>query len=187
LPYWISFVFFPILYGGLFLAFFLFGEAIDQPHPAYFDGSTWLTRGVSEFLKLDMVAVVAGMLLTIVVDAVAQRNRPRDHRYYPQLLNIWRGRRLLHVRLILIFGGLLIVGGYADSVAAVWGAQQGPHGLIWPPRRVFEACYMLWGMLWVADCASRPNGRTMAAAIGYLCLGILLPTGGLGGGGVLVE
>ena len=154
LPYWVSFIFTPILYVGLSFAFFLFGEAIDQPHPAYQTG-TWLAYGVAQF-HMEMIAIaVVGMLIVIAIDAVVQTSRPRDRIYYPQLLNVWRGLGLLHVRLIVIIGGLIIAGFYADTVVAVWRASIGPVGWVWPPKRVFEACLKLWGLLWLADCASR--------------------------------
>ena len=175
LPYWTLFIFIPILYFGLGFAFFLFGEAIDQPHLAYLDGSNWLTHGVSFFFHLEMIAtVVVGMLIVIAFDAALQRNRPRDGAYYPRLANVWRNLGLFHVRLILIIGGLLVVGYYATTVVEVWSAQQRPVGWVWPPKRVFAACQILWGLLWLADCASRPNRGTMAAAIGYLCMTLLL-------------
>jgi hypothetical protein len=170
LPYSTSFIIVPILYGGLGLVFFLFGEAIDQPHPMYADGSTWLTHGVSPEI---IVVLVVGMLFAVAIDAVVQKDRPRDRVYFPQLLNIWHGLSSLHVRLILVIGGLIVVCCYADSVVAVWLAQQGSGGWVWPPKRVFQACSALWGVLWLADCASRPNRGTMAAAIAYLCMTLL--------------
>lgn len=167
LPYWASIIFTPILYGGLVFAFFIFGEAIDQPHPAYLDGSNWLTHGVAnggQFIPF----VAAGMLIVVVIDSLIQKSRPRDCAYYPRLANIWCGLGLLHVRLILIIGGLLIFGYYATTVVEVWSARQHAGGWVWPPKRVFESCHLLWGLLWLADCASRPNRSTMAAAIGYI-------------------
>ena len=46
-----SVIFMPILYGGLTFIFFIFGEAIDQPHPDYAEGN-WLTHGVAEGIPL---------------------------------------------------------------------------------------------------------------------------------------
>ena len=179
LPYWTAFIFTPILYGGLTFAFFLFGEAIDQPHPEYLDGN-WLTHGAAEGSQFAPIIAI-GVLIMIAIDAAVQGSGPRDRAYYPRLGSICLG--LLHVRLILIIGGLLIVGYYATTVIEVWSANQLPGGWVWPPKRVFEACQFLWGLLWLADCASRPKRGTMAAAIGYLFVMLLLPTGG----GVLRE
>jgi hypothetical protein len=85
---------------------------------------------------------------------------------------------MIPVRLILIIGGLLVVGWYAGSVVAVWSAYQSPGGLVWPPKRVFAICQCVWGLLWVADCTSRPHRGTIVAAIGYLCMTLLLAAPG---------
>jgi hypothetical protein len=183
LPYWTSLVLTPILYGVLAFAFFLFGEAIDQPHPAYLSGN-WLTHGVAQFFQVEkLTTIMAGMLIVVAIDAAVQRSRPRDRSYCPRLPSLWRGLSSLPVRLILVIGTLLVVGWYADSVIAVWSARQSPGGWVWPPKRVFAACQILWGLLWLADCASRPNRGTIAAAIGYLCMTLL----SLSDGSVLRE
>jgi hypothetical protein len=177
LPYWTAFLLVPILYGCLTLAFSLFGEVIDQPLPWYVDGGTWLPRGVADSLQFELIVLVmTGVLIAVTIDAAVQSSRPRDRAYYPLLPNVWRGLGSLHVRLILIVGGLIVAGRYADTVIAVWSASQGAGGLVWPPKRVFDACRLLWGLLWLADCASRPNRGTMAAAIGYLLMMWLLPS-----------
>ena len=178
LPYWTSFAFTPVLYGGLNFAFFLFGEAIDQPHPEYSDGGSWLTHGVANICQ-SIPMLVAAMIVIVVVDAALQSSRPRDGAYFPRLVNLWRGLRLLRVRLLLIIGGLLVVGYYATTVIEVWSACQKPCGWVWPPKRVFAVCQFLWGLLWLADTASRPQRGTMIAAIGYLlCLMLLFPADG---------
>jgi hypothetical protein len=178
LPYWTSFAFTPLLYCGLAFGFYVFGEAIDMPHPDYAEG-TWLTRGVAEGVVM-LPPVGVGMLILVAIDGAIQRGRPRDSGYYPRLANVWRGLRLPRVRLILIIGGALVVGYYASTVIEVWSAGQRPCGWIWPPKRVFVACQFLWGLLWLADCASRPRGGTMAAAIGYLFTALLMmPEGGV--------
>jgi hypothetical protein len=170
-PYRTSLALTPILYVGLAFAFFIFGEAIDQPHPACVSGN-WLTHGVADFVGFG-VLTTAGMLIVVALDAAVQTCRPRDRSYYPRLQNIWRGRRALPVRLIFIIGGLLIVGYYADSVVAVWRESQDAGGWVWPPKRVFVVCQIMWGLLWLADCTLRPNRGTIAAAVGYLCMALL--------------
>ncbi len=172
----------PVLYGSLTFAFYIFGEAIDQPHPGYFNGGNWLTKGVADGVPFALFAAI-GMLIVVAIDGAIQTSRPRDSAYYPRLANVRHGLSSLHVRLLLIVGGSLILVAYGESVVTVWLVNQRPHGWVWPPKRVFAACHLLWGLLWLADCASRPRRGTMAAAIGYLSLGLLLPTGG----GVLVE
>lgn len=178
LPYWTTFILTPTLYGGLAFAFYVFGEAIDQPHPAYLDGSNWLTHGTAFGGQL-ILPIMAGMFVLVAIDAALQRNRPRDGAYYPRLRRVWHGLGSLRVRWILIIGGLLVVGSYTDSVISIWSAHHSPGGWVWPPKRVFAACHFLWGLIWVADCASRPNRGTMVAAIGYLCMTLLLPSGGV--------
>jgi hypothetical protein len=178
LPYWTTFILTPALYGGLVFAFYVFGEAIDQPHPDFLDGSNWLTHGMASGGQW-ILPIMAGMFFLISIDAAMQKSRPRDRQYYPRLLSVWRGLPSLSVRWILMIGGLLIVGNYADSVIAVFSAHQGPGGWVWPPKRVFAACHFLWGLMWVADGASRPSRGTMVAAIGYLFMTLLLPSGGV--------
>ena len=178
LPHLASFIFTPILYGGLAFAFFVFGETIDQPHPDYAEGN-WLTRGATSGIAFFLFAAVA-MLIVVAIDAAVQRGRPRDCAYYPRLSQLSRGLDCLHVRLILIIGGTLIVGYYAMTVVEVWSSAQRPSGWQWPPKRVFLACHFLWGLLWLADCASRPRRGTMVAAIGYLLLSLLMLPMGFG-------
>ncbi len=175
MPYLASVIFMPILYGGLTFIFFIFGEAIDQPHPDYAEGN-WLTHGVAEGIPLVVLAAIA-MLILVGIDALIQRSRPRDAAYYPQLSNLWHGP--LYVRLILIIGGALILGYYGMTVVEVWSSCQRPCGCVWPAKRVFVVCNLLWGLLWLADCASRPRCGTIMAAVGYVCLAtlILLPLG----------
>jgi hypothetical protein len=175
LPDWSSFIFIPILYGALGLAFFLFGEAIDQPHP---DGG-WLARGAASSVQF-ITPIMAVMVVLVTIDGALQPSRPRDRGYYPRLASVWRGLGSPHVRLILIIGGLFVIGWYAQSVIAVWSANQSHCGWVWPPKRIFAACQLLWGLLWLADSASRPHCGTMIAAVGYLCATLLFgPPGGV--------
>jgi hypothetical protein len=178
LSYLASAIFTPFLYGALGFAFFIFGEAIDQPHPDYAEGN-WLTRGAVGGISFMFLAAM-GMLILVTIDAAVQGSRTADGAYYPRLANLWRGLNLLHVRLILIIGGTLIVGYYAMTVVEVWSSAQRPSGWQWPPKRVFLACHFLWGLLWLADCASRPRLGTMTAAIGYLLLSLLMLPMGFG-------
>ncbi len=168
----------PVLYCALPFVFYILGEAIDQPHPEYAEGN-WLTRGVAAAGEFTLpIAVVMSVLVGI--DAAMQRNRPRDNAYYPRLSSLRHGLDLLHVRLILIVGGTIIVGYYAMTVVEVWSSHQRQCGWVWPPKRVFDTCNFLWGLLWLADCASRPRRGTMVAAIGYLLLSLLMLPSGFG-------
>jgi hypothetical protein len=172
LPYWTSLILAPILYGVFAVVFSIFGEAIDQPHPIFANGSDWLTRGAvygGQFFPFVVIAIA----ILVAVDGAVQGSRPRDGAYYPRLGNVGRGLGLLHVRLILIIGGLFIVGYYAPTVIEVYSAHQGSMGLVWPPKRVFAVCQLLWGLLWLADSEMRPKYGTMTAAVGYLCITLL--------------
>jgi hypothetical protein len=179
LPYWTSFIVAPILYAILNFVFFLFGEAIDQPHPAYLDGSTWLDHAVANGLQFTPYVVIATFII-MAIDCAVQRSRPRNGAYYPRLSSVWLGLGSVRVRLVLTIGLLLVIGYYSPSVIEVWRAHQSPGGWVWPPKRVYAACHFLWSLLWIADCQSRPNRGTMAAAIGCLVMTyLLLPNGGV--------
>jgi hypothetical protein len=168
LPLWTTFILIPGLYGVLTFAFYIFGEAIDQPHPEYMEGN-WLSRGAA---AAGGVCVFIGIVVfgITAIDAAVQKGRPQDRAYYPRLTNLQSGLALLHVRLILIFGGALILVYYGITVVEVFASAQRPSGWQWPPKRVFLTCQMIWGLLWLADCAARPRHGTMAAAIGYLVI-----------------
>ena len=107
LPYWTTFIFTPALYGGLAFVFYIFGEAIDQPHPAYLDGSNWLTHGTTSGGQF-ILPIMVGMFVLVAIDTVVQKSRPRDCAFSPRLRSIWHGIGSLHVRLILIIGVLLL-------------------------------------------------------------------------------
>jgi len=171
-PYFVSFILTPVLYCALAFAFFLFGEAIDQPHPEYAEGD-WLTRGLAHSLQIAPL-IAAAMLLLIALDAAAQIGRPKDPAYYPRLASFWHSLHSLGPRLLLIIGASLVVGYYADSVISVWSANQLAGGWVWPPKRVFVTCHLLWGLFWLVDCASRPGGGTIGVAIGFLCMVLFL-------------
>jgi hypothetical protein len=172
LPYSTNFILTPLLYCILAFAFFMFGEAIDQPHPIYAHGN-WLTSGVANFIQFIPIFAVAALIL-VAIDAAVQRGRPRDSAYFPRFSTLWRGLSSIQIRLVLIVGVSLVLGYYAVSVIDVWSAQHSRAGLIWPPKRVFVTCCFLWGLLWLADCLPRPRRGTMAAAVGFLCLTFLL-------------
>jgi hypothetical protein len=180
MPYLVSLILTPVLYCALAFAFFLFGEAIDQPHPEYAEGN-WVTHGVLQFLKFAPL-IAAVMLVLVVLDASAQISRPKDRVYYPQIVRLCHGIHSLSVRLVLIVGISIVVGYYGDTVIAVWSAEQVASGCVWPPKRVFVACHLLWGLLWLLDCTSRPYGGTIGAAIGFLCIALFLLMPALGFG-----
>ena len=128
----------------------------------------WLTRAVvGSTVTTALTAIL--LLPPVAFNFESPKARLRGHAYYPQLGNIRRGLRLLHVRLILMIGGLLVVGYYTVTVIQVSWPQQSGYMLCLPPR-VWISCHLLWGLLWLADCASRPNRDMVKVAIGYLCI-----------------
>ena len=170
------FVFTFILLCGLAFAFCLFDATINQPHPEYVVSSpatdAWLVRAVVGSAVSALLTATL-MLLPVSYHFESRNGGPRDWAYYPRLLNVWRGLRILRVRLILVIGGLLVFGYYAESVIAVPSSQRA-HGHVWPSPRVMITCHLLWGLLWLADCASRPQRGMAKVAIGYLCITIIL-------------
>lgn len=160
-------IFTPILYSILILAFFLFGEVIDQPHPIYLQGN-WITVALSNFLPVLPLMFIA-ILILVALDAVLQQSHPRDVAYYPRMSQLRGVVSRTECRLTLAIGVLLVLGYYTLTSIDVWEARQRP-ATIWPPKRVFVACNFLWGFLWLADCLARPKKGTIAAAIGFLVL-----------------
>ena len=118
------------------------------------------------------------MLILVAIDALIQE-AAQEMALIIHSFQISGTARLFHVRLILIIGGALIVGYYGMTVVEVWSSCQRPSVAYGPPKRVFVVCNLLWGLLWLADCASRPRCGTITAAVGYVCLAllILLPLG----------
>jgi hypothetical protein len=169
-------IFVPALYCILATSFFLFGEAIDQPHPAYVNGN-WITVALANFLPgLPFVGIATAAL--VALDGSVQQSRPRDVAYYPRFWNLRIALSRFEIRLSLLVGVMLVFGYYAATVVDVWHNEQLP-ATVWPPKRVFVTCFFLWELLWLADCLSRPKHGTIAAAIGFLCLTFffLLPLG----------
>jgi hypothetical protein len=167
---WKLFVFTAILFYGLDFAFGLFDAAVNQPHPEYIDGgqitNAWVLRAVAGSAAAAPLPAIF-LLIPVAFNFESPRGRRWGHAYYPQLANVRRGLRLLHVRLILMIGGLLVVGYYAATVIEVSSKR---CGIVCPPERVWISCHLLWGVLWLADCASRPNRDIVKVAIGYLCI-----------------
>jgi hypothetical protein len=170
-------VFIPVLYCTLATIFFLFGEAIDQPHPAFLIGN-WVTAALDNFWPVLPIVGIATVIL-VALDGVVQQSRPRDVAYYPRFSNLRTALARFELRLPLVIGLMLVFAYYAFTVVEVWHNQQYPGELYWPPKRVFLTCLFLWEVLWLADCLSRPRHGTIVAAIGYLCFTFffLLPFG----------
>jgi hypothetical protein len=172
LPSWTSFVVGPALCGTVAFASYIFGEAIDQPHFPYSDDE-WFLQAVVQGAVIGAVGLLL-MIVIVAIDAATQQGQPRDCRYYPRLRNLKLGLRSLNVRLILIIGGFLIAAYYSTTVIEVWSPSRNLPCWLWPPKRIFLSCQLLWGLLWLADCSSRPGRGTVVAAIGFLVLSLLL-------------
>jgi hypothetical protein len=176
LPSLASFVVSALLYCTLAFTFFFLDAAIDKPHPAYLNDrrqvtDAWLIVALADAAKA-VPFTAGGVLVLIAINEAVPTSGPKDRAYYPRLLNVWRGLGLPHIRLLLIAGVLLVVGYYALTVVEV-SSRQKVCGVVWPPSRVWITCHFLWGLLWLADCASRPHRGMMDVAIGYLCITLL--------------
>ncbi len=164
LPYWKSFIFTAILFCGLDFAFLLFDAAINQPR--HYSAQEWLAQVAAASAFAAPLAPIF-LLIPVILHLEPRTSGPKDRAYYPRLANVWRGLRLLKVRLILMVGGLLVVGYYAATEIEILSAHR-HESLNWFPPRVWISCHLLWGLLWLADCESRPDCGMMKVAIGYL-------------------
>jgi hypothetical protein len=165
-----------VLFCFLGFVFPLLDAAINQPHPSYIDGPTltnaWLGRAMA---GAAIIAPITAMVLLLPVAAhlESRSGGSTDRAYYPQLANIWRKLGLVRVRVILLIGGLLVFAYYAATTIHVQAAQK-VCGMVFPESRVWLSCQVLWGVLWLADCASRPNRGMLKVAIAYLCIAVVL-------------
>lgn len=172
----------PPLYFVLTAAAHLLGGVIDQPHPQYQEG-TWLTHRLEQ--SIDWASCIAVAIMVLVpLDLMGQYAQKCDTRmnvtYYPNPLNLSRWWSTKSARITLVAGVLLLAGYYASTVIAMTGARMGSDGIIWPPERVFLCIMWGWGIIWLADCFTRPGYATMVAAVGYLCFMLLIAPSGLG-------
>ncbi len=155
-------------FGSTFLLFIL-DSAITQPHPVYVSG-TWLTYAARNALFWALRFGV-GVAVIVTVDLGVQRihgaSSKRDLRFYPTVKGLRNAVRAPMPRLVMVAGLLLLGGYYALVEIAIWETSRRPHGLIWPPHRLFVVCLISWGVLWIADCLRRPGGGTIVGAIAF--------------------
>lgn len=161
----IAYYLIPLLYCLLETAFYLLGEAVDQPHVIYAHGD-WFTRSWEDVFKW-LPIVVIGVVILVALDQAAQPTDEPDIGYYPRIANLRLAVCHPFVRLFLVISLLLIAYYYAITVLEVWKNEQ-RAALVWPPKRVYVACHLLWGTLWFADCLVRTNRGTIRAATVYL-------------------
>ena len=160
----------PVLYFGLTTGLYIFAGAVDQPHPAYAVGG-WLSRRVNESLSWGGL-FAALMSVIVLLDAKGQctscDSREKDGRYYPRFRGVLRSFSVPRARVVLLIGLSSLFGYYALTAIRLYEIGSYPGGIDWPPERVFFVCMVGWGILWVADCMSRPRPTTLLAAIGFL-------------------
>ena len=159
------------IYFVLVSAFCLFGGAIEQVH-LLFAGGNWLARRAGESALWGAhFAVVMGVLITLdVTMQVRRRDCGKDIAYYPRVGGLGKSLSLVQGRLVLIVGFLVLFGSYAVGAVGEWEAR----GTIRPPELAFATCVLGWAVLWIADCASRPNRRAVWVAIAFLLYSMLV-------------
>jgi hypothetical protein len=90
----------------------------------------------------------------------------------PRIVNLWRNLRMLRVRLLLYIGIWVLMLYNAFSVLMIRNLTREHYGyapdLLFPS--VFIMCNLMWSLLWVADCSTRPDRGTVVAAGGFLCI-----------------
>jgi hypothetical protein len=79
----------------------------------------------------------------------------------------------------LVIGLLLVAYYLADVGLKVWLWGMPPGGWLWPPERVVIAGLFAWGVVWLADCLTRPAGGTWLTAVCFLFFvwAVVLPMG----------
>jgi hypothetical protein len=123
------------------------------------------------------------MLIFVSVDLTLQRLRSSgaglDVEYYPRPSVFVRCWRYPAARMTLVIGLLSVAYYLADVGLQVWLWGMPPSGLLWPPERVLTASLFAWGVVWLADCLTRPARETWLAALCFLIFvwAIVLPMG----------
>jgi hypothetical protein len=164
-----------LLYFAVGFGLCLFGGFVDQPHPSYADGSTWLSHRIP--LAIGIGATVAvGVVILIVIDQLA-RATPNvgldELAYYPRPAGLKRCLSAMPARLVLVAGFLALGGWFVHTELVLSVVNMSAGGLVWPPERVLAAGLVAWGLLWLADCLGRPGRATIVAAGGFLLLAVL--------------
>ncbi len=171
----------PALYFGLGFGLHLLGGAIDQPHPFYAEGD-WFTHRIGGSFRYGFL-IGKAMFFIVAADLTLQRLLSRSARldvaYYPRPFVFFRCWRFPAARMTLVIGLLLVAYYLADVSLKVWLWGLPPRGWLWPPERVLIAGLFTWGVVWLADCLTRPACATWLAAVCFLCfvLAVVLPMG----------
>jgi hypothetical protein len=172
------------LYFALSAAFHFAGGAIDQPHPIYAEGN-WITHRMPELLHWsEAIGIVMFILVSadIAVQHVVHKGKMKDLAYFPRFQRICEFLKPDGSRWILICGAAFLALYWGQSVIEVWRWEQINSGWVWPPERFFVTCLLIWGLVWIADCLSRPRSTTIVAAVGFsvFTLIFVLPVLGTG-------
>jgi hypothetical protein len=168
----------PAVYFVITLVFYLFAEAIDQPHPDYRDFQSWITRSLmpASFLAVLVAAVV---FVLVPFDIYLMAPRSSGIVFYPRIVELFSRTTPLGYRLCALAGLGAILGYYMQTVIEAWYSELG-GGRISPPLRVFVTCNLVWAVLWVVDCINRRPRCTIIAATGYLVFALLTMITALG-------
>ncbi len=151
-----------ILWFVLPCVLFVMDDCIIQPHTTYATG-TWFSLAIPGALHWSCW-VAAGMAI-IFPFGVAIQKSPADVAYYPRLQNFPAMFRSLFPRMVVTWGVLLLAGYWVYTAIDVLEASHRAHGLLWPPHYFFVIGMMLWGVLWIADCLTRPRYGSILAAV----------------------
>jgi hypothetical protein len=187
-----------VVYLALGFALPTLEAAIDGPSASRIDASRLATaartvvpaypvwRVVSELDADQLTAAVfgyagfgafLGLVVSILIpfDLAHQRGRglaPFDVTYYPTLRGLRQCLTVVPARMVLIVGLLLLAGWLAHTQLdlirnSFWG---NPHG----PPRIIAAGLVAWGIVWLADCITRPKGGTYIAAMWFLLVALFI-------------
>ncbi|HEV3136504.1 MAG TPA: hypothetical protein VGZ26_01345 [Pirellulales bacterium] len=163
----------PLVYGAVGITFFMFGEAIDQPHPSYVSGN-WFTVGMNNGLPMIPLFAIGG-LICAGPDAMSPLKTAVPFPDFGVLLGAAAQSK---GRLMLILGFAPILAYYSLTVAEVLVSNEIPSGLQWPPKRVFVSCLFLWGLLWLVERSFRSTKGAVLGPIVFLVLSLIqLPIG----------
>jgi hypothetical protein len=173
------------LYFILVLTFSLVGSAIDSPLFSIYDCFNWVSRNQT---LLPAQGIFCLMLLLIPLDIVIQKIRSGGNisfsemdRIYGPTIGIFPAlKNYAGARMVAIVGGLFLMAYYASTVIELHSIEQHSGGLILPPDRIFSTLTIAWGVLWIAECQSRPRKGTISAALFFtmVCILLLLSSGG---------
>jgi hypothetical protein len=144
---------------------------LDRAYPpvsssvaAFFSQGIWEAAGGGA-----LVAVFVAVLIPI--DLAAQRSRGigrPDLAYFPRPAGFRRALSVMPARLAGIVGFLLLTGWWVHTQLQREVVYTFAGGMVHGPPRILIGGLMVWGLLWVVDCLTRPEGGTIVAASIFL-------------------